>query len=172
MKKYILFVILALVLGGIFFWSEIADFYSRLTFRLPQIEVREKVVLVEEIGKQIIAPAPLRAVEETPKSFLTQAGIIKWTNSQRKEYDLPPLRENSELNALALIKAKDMLAEQYFGHISPAGEGVADLAEMIGYEFIIIGENLALGNFRDDQALVQGWMDSPGHRQNILNGQY
>ena len=65
-----------------------------------------------------------------------------------------------------------MLAKQYFAHLSSSGEGVADLTEKAGYQFIAIGENLALGNFQDDETLVQEWMDSPGHRQNILSLQY
>ena len=41
-----------------------------------------------------------------------------------------------------------------------------------GYQFIAVGENLALGNYENDQALVQAWMDSPGHRANILNNRF
>ena len=172
MKKFILLIILIVVFGGIFFWSEILDLYSGLTLRLPQQWEEEKVTLVEEIEKQIVTPPPLIREEKAPEAFLTQAGVIKWTNSQREKEGLPPLRENPSLNASALMKAKDMLAKQYFEHISPSGEGVADLVEKVGYQFIAIAENLALGDFEDDRALVQGWMDSPGHRQNILSSQY
>lgn len=172
MKKFILFLILAVIFGGILFWSEILDFYSKFTLRLPQQWVEEKINLVKEAEKQIITAPPLIAEKEDPESFLTAAGIIKWTNSQREEYGLPPLKENSKLNNSAAMKAKDMLAKQYFDHISPSGEEVDDLAEAAGYLFVVIGENLALGNFQDDETLVQGWMDSPGHRQNILNQKY
>ena len=65
-----------------------------------------------------------------------------------------------------------MFAKQYFEHISPQGLDVSDLAEDAGYKFIEIGENLALGNFLNDETLVQAWMDSPGHRENILNSNY
>jgi len=70
------------------------------------------------------------------------------------------------------LKAQDMLAKQYFEHISPLGEGVGNLAKTVGYEFIAIGENLAMGNFQNDKTLVQGWMDSPGHKANILSPRY
>lgn len=169
---FIVFLILAIIFGAIFFWSEILDFYSKLTLRLPRQWIEEKVVLIEEVEKQIITTSPLRAEKETPESFLTSAGIIQWTNFQREKYGLPPLQENPELNASAVMKVKDMLAKQYFDHISPSGEEVDGLAEAVGYQFIAIGENLALGNFQDDETLVQGWMDSPGHRQNILNSRY
>ncbi len=172
MKKFILLIILAILFGGIFFWSEILDFYSKLTLRLPQQWIEEKVALIEEVEKQIVTTSPLRAEKENPESFLTPAGIIQWTNSQREKYGLPSLQENPELNVSAVMKAEDMLAKQYFDHISPSGEEVDDLIEIVGYQFIAIGENLALGNFQDDETLVQGWMDSPGHRKNILNPQY
>jgi len=175
MKKLISLLILIVFFGGTFlFWGEIvdtADFFKELFWGLPEVE-KETTSLVEEVEKQILAPEPLRALQEAPVSLLTQAGVIQWTNVQREERGLAPLRESKDLNAAALLKAKDILAGQYFEHISPSGEGVKDLVELVGYEFIAIGENLALGNFKDDQALVQGWMDSPGHRANILNQQY
>jgi len=172
MKKFIVFLILAIILGVIFFWSEILDFYSKLTLELPQQWIEEKVALFEEVEKKIVTPPPLKTEEEVPGSFLTQAGVIQWTNSQREKEGLPPLKESSKLNATALMKAEDMLAKQYFEHISPSGEGVDGLANRVGYEFIAIGENLALGDFQDDETLVQGWMDSPGHRENILSSRY
>ena len=172
MKKITIFLILAVIFGGILFWSEILDFYSKLTLRLPQQWVEEKIALVKETEKQIITAPLLIAEKEDPESFLTAAGIVKWTNSQREEYGLPPLKENSKLNDSAAMKAKDMLTKQYFDHVSLSGEEVDDLAEAADYRFVIIGENLALGNFQDDEILVQGWMDSPGHRQNILNQKY
>jgi len=172
MKKLILFLILIIIFGGIFFWSEILDFYLKLTLRLPQQLIEERVALIQEVEKQIATPPPLRAIEEAPEPFLTQAGVIKWTNLQREKYGLSSLKESPELNASAAIKAQDMLAKQYVSHLSPLGEGVADLVKRVGYQFIALGENLALGNFQDDEILVQGWMDSPGHRQNILSLQY
>jgi len=82
------------------------------------------------------------------------------------------LSEDLELNTAATLKLQDMFQKQYFAHLSPSGEGAGDFVKEVGYEFIIIGENLALGNFRDDQALVQAWIDSSGHRKNILNECY
>jgi hypothetical protein len=73
---------------------------------------------------------------------------------------------------MAQAKVDDMFSLQYFAHESPLDGGVGDLAGDFNYQFILIGENLALGDFQDDQALVQGWMDSPGHRENILNERY
>jgi len=79
---------------------------------------------------------------------------------------------NDRLNATAERKIDDMFSRQYFAHVSPDGKSAGDLAKESGYDFIIIGENLALGNFKDDAELVKAWMDSPGHRANILNSRY
>lgn len=172
MKKIILFFILILTIGGfLFFWSDITGLYLRLSLQLPGIE-KGITDLIQEVEKQVSAPPPLRAPEEAPQSYLTKAGTIQWTNLQRENYGLPPLKENERLDLSAAMKVEDMFDKQYFAHDSPSGVKVGDLAENVGYEFIAIGENLALGNFENDEALLKAWMDSPGHRANILNLQY
>ncbi len=104
---------------------------------------------------------------------LSKENIILFTNEDRKENgDLSPLTENEKLNLSAQKKMEDMFSSQYFEHISPNGEGVSDLSKEAGYEYILIGENLAMGNFKDDRALMDAWMASPGHRANILNKNY
>ncbi len=141
---------------------------------LPQTAevVKEKI---DEV-KQIITSAPLRAPaqKEVPvvNVILTETGVVSWTNRQRLDNGLQSLKVNSSLNISADLKVKDMFTKQYFDHISPSGEGPSDLAKKSAYEYIMIGENLALGNFKDDKELVQSWMDSPGHRANILNSKF
>ena len=134
-------------------------------------EVRTELS-VEETQKEISTPQPLRAEKESPEAFLTQSGIITLTNIQRKSFGLPSLSENERLDLAAALKAQDTFEKQYFAHVSPTGQNVEDLAEIVGYEFIAIGENLALGNFADDKTVVEGWMASPGHRANILSSRY
>lgn len=133
---------------------------------------KEAPALVGEVRERIFAPPPLIVETKPSNSFLTRPGVFKWTNIQRQNYGLPPLKESAELNASADLKIKDMLSKQYFAHISPDGKSVGDLAKEVGYKFIAVGENLALGNFESDEKLVQAWMDSPGHRKNILSPQY
>jgi uncharacterized protein YkwD len=176
MRKFkILFLVFALgLIGGLIFlfWDEFLSFYLKLPLKSPGIEKGISDFLTKEIEKQVSTPPPLRAEKEAPESYLTRAGIIQWTNAQRAKYGLQPLKENPRLNVSAELKVQDMFEKQYFAHLSPSGEGVKDLVEIAGYEYIAIGENLALGNFQNDEALVQGWMDSPGHRANILNPSY
>jgi hypothetical protein len=168
MKIKVLFLVLIISFGlvGIFAWK---NFTPKLSLKSP-----EKIgdFLKKEIEKEVSTPPPLRVEKEVPEAYLTRAGVIQWTNAQRAKYGLPPLKENPRLDVSAELKVQDMFEKQYFAHLSPSGEGVKDLAEVVGYEFIAIGENLALGNFQNDETLVQGWMDSPGHRANILNPSY
>lgn len=105
-------------------------------------------------------------------SELTSSGIISWTNTQREAQGLVPLHENALLRKAAEAKIDDMFEQQYFEHESPDGKSPADVIGAAGYTYIVVGENLALGNFKDDETLVQAWMDSPGHRANILNNKY
>jgi len=166
-------IIFVIVLAGIFlFWNDLADFYFKIFVKLPQIEKGLTNFFIEKIEKQIATPPPLRAAKEASESFLTKAGVIELTNVQREKYGLPKLKENAKLNLSAELKVQDMFLQQYFAHDSPSGATVGNLADGAGYQFIAIGENLALGNFENDEVLVQAWMDSPGHRANILNNRY
>lgn len=120
-------------------------------------------------------PGPLKVLDDVLSindSNLDLEGIIKWTNRNRADNGLPPLVENSTLDKSASIKVKDMFDKQYFEHVSPSGVGVSDLGGSVGYEYIVIGENLALGNFKNNESLLNAWMNSPGHRANILNNRY
>lgn len=122
-------------------------------------------------------PGALRVVDSilnpSAKNSLTKEGVIADTNENRKENgNLPALIENSKLDISAQDKLQDMFTNQYFEHTSPSGKSISDLGGQVGYEYILIGENLAMGNFKNDSALLDAWMASPGHRANILNTHY
>ncbi len=173
MKKIKIFTVFLIIaaLAVLFFWQDLYRLYTNFSLKLPQIE-KGVSGIVQEAGKQILTPPPLRAEKEAQKALLTQEGVIAYTNAERAKNGLPALKESLKLDASAQAKVLDMFKNQYFAHDSPTGRGVGDLAESAGYDFLIIGENLALGNFENDQSLVQAWMDSPGHRANILNVNY
>lgn len=176
-KTKIFIAVLAIAFAlGLFFREDILNFYStsilKLPSELPEIAKEISAPVKKEIEKQVFTPPPLKAPKEAAESSLTRAGVIQWTNIQREENGLASLKENIKLNEAANAKLQDMFQNQYFAHYSPDGDGVADLAENVSYKFLAIGENLALGNFENDKILVQAWMDSPGHRANILNSKY
>lgn len=176
--KFIFNLVLVLLLAGFAVWTFAPS--VRPSFLLPEI----KQVLTEDvpqsisetisnIEEKISEPGPLVAKVQEDETALTRAGVISLTNEQRRlNGGLRALAENSELNAAAEIRLKDMFEKQYFAHEYPGGIDVAAAAKTSGYEYVMVGENIALGNFGDDAGLVQAWMDSPGHRANIVNTSY
>ena len=128
---------------------------------------------ISQTAGQISAPTPLKSSVQNAHATLTNSGVIYWTNINRQQNgNLPALAENSTLDKEAAAKLADMFAQQYFEHINPQGHGPDYLAKTYGYDYIAIGENLALGNFKNDEDLLTAWMNSPGHRANILNFKY
>lgn len=111
------------------------------------------------------APHPL---QET----LTSAEVLRLTNVTRSEHGAPELKENFLLNAIAVDRARDMFEKQYFDHVSPTGEKAADIAQKVGYRYRRLGENIAAGAFITNQKIINGWMQSPGHRKNLLSGEF
>lgn len=167
MKKLFYFIIFLMLALAVFYYR---DKIVHRTNQLQQIIKTSPVV--DEIKREVFTSGPLRSEVNVPNARLTASGVIQFTNQERVKYHLPTLRENSLLDQAAALKVKDMFSRQYFEHVSPQGVGPADLVERVGYEYIAVGENLALGNYKDDQALVQAWMNSPGHKANILNGKF
>ena len=105
-------------------------------------------------------------------ALLSVEGIISQTNLQRNKNSVASLSESTQLDASAQVKAQDILTRQYFEHTAPDGKTVSDLVGAQGYTYIKIGENLALGNFTSDADVVTAWMNSPGHRANIVDSEF
>ena len=122
------------------------------------------------------APSPIQQVTKAaPKktNALTVAGVIAETNDQRAANgDLLPLTENATLDDIATLRLDDMFTQQYFAHVGPQEESAISVASSVGYAHLALGENLALGNYAGDAGVVTAWMNSPGHRANILGTQY
>lgn len=162
-----------MVLAGILlFGTPIVQLWT-----LPPLEVAPEILTPEtiltEAQPQVYAPPPLRQeAVKAKRAPLTQSGIVFYTNEARQENGVPALSRNSDLDEVARLRLRDMFTKQYFAHYSSDGRGVADEANAVGYEYLAIGENLALGNFDGDAEVVDAWMESPGHRANILNDGY
>jgi uncharacterized protein YkwD len=138
-----------------------------------------QVIQIENIKElQVSLPGPLKKVtmeNDTPVSFvsITQKEILDATNFGRSQNGgMNALTLNQKLNASASTKLEDMFSLNYFEHTSPRGTVLSDVINDAEYEYIIIGENLAMGNFDKGSEIVDEWMKSPGHRANILNTQF
>ncbi len=99
------------------------------------------------------------------------AVVVDLTNSERGGYAAAPLRRNSSLDAAAQAKAEHMVKQGYFAHFAPDGTSPWYFFEGVGYQYAHAGENLAI-HFTDSAELVGAWMDSPAHKENIVNANY
>jgi hypothetical protein len=174
-KNVLLLFLLIIVFGAVFLLRNDISILlhgGSVTVSLPDFQKFDFNSFIDNVKKEVFSPEPLRVFNNQGGSDLTRAGIISETNKQRTSNGLKALKENSILDQIALAKAKDILAKQYFDHISPSGVGPDGLAKRYGYDYIIIGENLILGVFSGDKEAVDDWMNSPGHRANILNTRY
>lgn len=180
MKRLSTFILIVLVLGlsAFYFKTGSFGFLNEVKNYRDNPDKKEAFMegisnLTDAIKKEISNPAPLIGLQNSLRAHLTHDGIISWTNAARKNTSsLPPLSSNKTLDAIARVRLNDMFQKQYFEHTSPQGIGATDIAKDVGYDYISIGENIALGNFEDDKALVDAWMNSPGHRANILNTRF
>ncbi|MCX6724696.1 MAG: CAP domain-containing protein, partial [Candidatus Shapirobacteria bacterium] len=93
------------------------------------------------------------------------------TNQKRAENGLTPLALNGKLNEVAQRKAGDMFAFNYWAHVSPSGRSPWSFFQEVGYKYLYAGENLAR-DFMNSEAVVEAWMNSPSHRDNLLNPNY
>lgn len=95
-------------------------------------------------------------------------------NQERTARGLKPLKANPRLTAAARRHARDMGLRGYFSHDSLSGATFADRIRRAGYRARTLGENLAWGSgeLGSPRAIVQGWMESPGHRANILSRKF
>lgn len=170
-KKVLIIIVLGIIILLVARNAIVIQRWAGDFFKFHRV-VQNKTIL-EQIREDVLTPPPLRSNSGTLSGSLTSYGVIEQTNLQRKENgNLVLLSENTKLNLSAQTKLKDMFAKQYFEHESPTGKGPADLARAVEYEYVTIGENLALGNFKDNADLLNAWMNSPGHRANILNSKY
>ncbi len=151
---------------------------------------------VPPVGKRA-APAPLPARASTIAGVLAtpcqntelmpepgdielvRSAVLCLINRERAENGETPLEPNEQLQQAADSHSRDMVAADYFEHVSPSGETPVDRAESSGYipgrtVGYVIGENLAWGtlDLATPQSVVEAWVASPEHLANILEGQY
>lgn len=97
--------------------------------------------------------------------------VIRLTNEKRAGSGMPALRYNSSLTQAAYAKGNHMLANQYWAHIAPDGTEPWKFFTDVGYKYRYAGENLAR-DFTNPQSVVDAWMASTTHRENLLSSKY
>lgn len=97
--------------------------------------------------------------------------ILDLVNAERSKQGLQPLKLNQTLTNVATIKSKDMRDNNYFSHQSPTYGSPFDMMKRFGIKYSYAGENIAAGQ-KTASAVMNSWMNSSGHRANILNKNY
>jgi uncharacterized YkwD family protein len=94
--------------------------------------------------------------------------VVRLVNIEREKAGLSPFVASAELSRVARIKSEDMGKNNYFNHTSPTYGSPFDMMKQFGIKYSTAGENIARG-YLSAQSVVSGWMNSSGHRANILN---
>ncbi|WP_079509415.1 CAP domain-containing protein [Mesobacillus jeotgali] len=132
------------------------------------------------------APAPAKSTAQAPAKTTTQAPakapvssavsayeqkVVELTNQERAKNGLKPLSLDTELSKVAREKSRDMQSKGYFSHTSPTYGSPFDMMKKFGISYRSAGENIAMGQPTPEE-VVKAWMNSSGHRANILNSSY
>lgn len=117
-------------------------------------------------------PEPAPAPQE-PTSFMNefQTKVVDLVNAERAKHGLKPVVAKEDLTKVAQVKAQDMYQSRYFSHTSPNYGSPFDMMRKFGISYSAAGENIAMGQKTPEQ-VMQDWMNSSGHRANILNANY
>lgn len=117
-----------------------------------------------EVPEQPENPAP-----EVPDATSPAMQVINLVNAERAKEGLPALEYDAKIADAALVRAKE--TEISFSHTRPNGTSFSTALREQGVSFMGVGENIAWGQ-RSPEEVMEGWMNSPGHRANILNKSY
>lgn len=140
--------------------------------RMKNIRVIVAIVFMLQIGLFGIQFLP--ALNILSNNFLASvlpSVLGDLTNQNRKAQNLNTLTVSPLLNRVAELKAKDMAEKGYFAHVSPEGKQPWYWFGLVGYQYEFAGENLAV-DFTDSHDVTLAWMNSPGHKANIMKNAY
>jgi len=128
----------------------------------PQQPAQQQPAQTEEPKEQEQASYQLSEYEQQ---------VVDLTNQERAKQGLPALKVDLELSKVAREKSSDMQKNNYFSHTSPTYGSPFDMMKQFGISYKTAGENIAKGQ-RTPQEVVNAWMNSSGHRQNILSSNF
>jgi uncharacterized protein YkwD len=133
----------------------------------------------DDTGVAAGAPCPDPELSPTADNLARiRAATLCLMNAQRRKHGLPPLASSAVLARASLGHSTDMVRRAYFSHATPEGKSVVDRLRAARYiskpRGWTVGENIAWGSgpLGSPRAIVQAWMDSPGHRENLLSPRY
>jgi uncharacterized protein YkwD len=139
--------------------------------KLPDVKLPE--IQLPEIQPRIDSSRPSLPIQ-SPQTAEIEEQIRQRINEIRQKEGLTVLQANPKLAEVARRYSQQMAEQNFFSHTSPAGDTPAQRVESAGITYLVMGENLFKSTNvpQPVNAAVEGWMNSPGHRENILRSQY
>ncbi|MBY0124537.1 CAP domain-containing protein [Bacillus sp. S/N-304-OC-R1] len=116
-------------------------------------------------------PAKTPAAPASSSVSAYEQKVVELTNKERAKYGVPALKLDENLSKVARAKSVDMQTKGYFDHNSPTYGSPFDMMKQFGITYRTAGENIAMGQ-RTPEEVVNAWMNSEGHRKNILNSSF
>ena len=182
MKKLLITLLSIITLILVFSLSAFAQATQHTVVRgdsLWKIAVKYQVGLSEIksanpqiVNYDLIYPGQIINIPSTDSSVLSyEKEVVRLVNIERAKNGLSPLTYNWELSRVARYKSQDMRKNNYFSHTSPTYGSPFQMMKSFGITYKTAGENIARG-YKTPEAVVNGWMNSSGHRANILNSTF
>lgn len=178
--KNTLLILVGIILFGLGL-SENASAQTTYLYTVKQGDTMWKIAVSQQVGVTEIIEAnprisnpnriyPGQKINIPNYDYVKQMEhqVIQLTNQERAKFGLAPLRPNWELSRVARFKSQDMRDRNYFSHQSPIYGSPFQMMKSFGLGYSYAAENIAAGQ-KDPRSVVEGWMNSPGHRANILN---
>lgn len=162
-------------------------YYTQVTGRFGQVVNSRRVNITSCTPAPAPSPSPSASPSPSPSASpsatpsATPSGstvgtaveneVVRLTNAERAKGGCGPLTHDAKLRTAAFNHSADMSAKNYFSHDSADGRSFGDRLKQAGFSFRAAGENIAKG-YQTAAQVVQGWMNSPGHKANIMNCTY
>jgi uncharacterized YkwD family protein len=160
----------------------IEDFLNQMGFNSVKqpVQTQTTTPVQQQPTQTIPTQKPVQKVTPVKQTTSTQTTsalsayeqkVVDLTNQERAKNGLPALKVDLTLSKMAHEKSRDMSANNYFSHTSPTYGSPFDMMKKYGITYSYAGENIAKGQ-QTPEEVVNAWMNSAGHRTNILNTNY
>ncbi|MCM3337586.1 CAP domain-containing protein [Paenibacillus sp. MER TA 81-3] len=163
--------------------QNLTDMLNKLFPNTKPVVTQPDAAVPNKSKPEPATPAPSKPAPTTPATGTANpnqgvtansdfaAQVVDLVNQERAKAGLEPLKSDAALTNVAMVKAKDMYDNNYFDHNSPTLGSPFDLMQSKGIQYRTAGENIAKGQ-RTPEEVMNAWMNSEGHRKNILNASY
>ena len=143
-----------------------------LSAGLITVIASSNLLVANASSKNIISENNTGSISKSNDDFSSyQQEVLRLVNVERTKRGLKPLTLNIKLSNVATLKSQDMINKNYFSHTSPTYGSPFDMMKQFGISYTAAAENIAKGQKTPAQ-VVNAWMNSSGHRANILNANY